>query len=93
MLPQKSFITLDIFKVYAGGVALTPPSDFQTSIKGSLIGNWSILDSCSSAIHMPTLMHDDFVNRVRASGGVSPALLNSASFTNVSLIIFRSLLL
>nr|KAJ3419101.1 hypothetical protein HK105_007402 [Polyrhizophydium stewartii] len=83
--PTKSYFTLDVRNVSVNGQIVALPSTFQTTDSHVIGGSskaWSIIDSCSTMLRVPSTVNSALQNAVRASGGL-PSYMTSSQVSGL----------
>ncbi|KAI8918073.1 aspartic peptidase domain-containing protein [Entophlyctis helioformis] len=78
--PVKSYFTLDIRNISVSGKQVTLPSQFQTiepRLYGGNVKAWSIIDSCSSLLRIPTVVNNALKAAVKSSGAMPTAMTST----------------
>lgn len=79
-IPSPTYFNLDILEISFGAVPVPLSFNWQTRSGG--FKTYSILDSCTSLILLPSYIVEYLKNQVYNSGGLSPSILNSVYFQN-----------
>ncbi|KAJ3326160.1 hypothetical protein HDV06_000036 [Boothiomyces sp. JEL0866] len=78
--PYDSYYTVDVRGISIGGKAVTLPTTFQGASKNYLGGrDWSILDSCTSLISIPTSAFNSLKTAITNSNGL-PSIIQSSQY-------------
>jgi hypothetical protein len=81
--PSKSYHTVNILNIYVDAVQVKLPSTFQNV--DTSIGRYSIIDSCSSYLYVPSSVMDDLRVSIKLSGGLPSKIRNDQSFLELFL--------
>ncbi|KAJ3272275.1 hypothetical protein HDV01_005814 [Terramyces sp. JEL0728] len=77
-MPFKSFYNIDVQSIQISGVSVTLPPAFQSATNNMYGGRyWSFLDSCNSAIDLPSAVVGNLQSAIRSSGGLPSSITNS----------------
>lgn len=80
-MPMKSFITVDVNQILVDSASILLPDDFQKHNETTR-GSFSIVDSCSSYIHLPAVAYNALVSKIKSSNAAS--YFNNSDSNNVS---------
>jgi hypothetical protein len=81
--PEKKFHSLNIANMYVGSSKISLPSSFQAATPTTgIFSKWSIIDSCSSLIYVPSAMTTVLVQQIIASGGLPSTDLTASDKYN-----------
>ena len=77
-MPTVSHVNIEILQIRVGGTSIPFPNEFQVSL--NFTKTYSVLDSCTSLILLPTAIHDVFKASVINSNAFSSRVKNYALF-------------
>ncbi|KAJ3256925.1 hypothetical protein HK103_005043 [Boothiomyces macroporosus] len=80
-MPYKSYYNINIQGIQIGGVAVSLPSTFQSSTTYNYGGYyWSFMDTCNSAINLPSTVVNSLISAIKSSGGLPISITYSAYY-------------
>ncbi|KAJ1339205.1 hypothetical protein BSLG_006343 [Batrachochytrium salamandrivorans] len=77
--PVRSYFTLDIRSISINSSPISLPSTFQ-NVTG--YRKWSLIDSCTSVLMVPSVVLSSLLDEIRSSGGIPSDLAASAHYSD-----------